>query len=105
MSDESTNQKIKEMNNAAKKAIIALIWDYGKEDIIAWRRLQMKAIADDLVFAAGTEDEQVKRASMILNGICPNCGGPLTHHHSSDVIRIVCKNKCLGWHILKEIEK
>jgi len=42
--------------------------------------------------------------------ICPNCGGPVMYYHSSykygdGITRNVCKKKCQGWKIIKEIDR
>jgi len=37
--------------------------------------------------------------------ICPNCKGPVIYYHGDGVTRIVCKNKCQGWKIIKEIDR
>ena len=40
---------------------------------------------------------------------CPDCGGEVIYYHPQKkevyrTTRIVCKNKCQGWKIIKEIE-
>lgn len=41
---------------------------------------------------------------------CPDCGGDVQYYHSSakygdGLTRIVCKKKCQGWKIIKEINR
>ena len=53
----------------------------------------------------------VMQAKIERGIICPNCGGPVMYYHSSHsshkygegITRIVCKEKCQGWKIIKEI--
>ena len=46
------------------------------------------------------------------NGLlcCPDCGGELIYYHSlfkygDGVTRIVCRKKCNGWKILREVDR
>ncbi len=41
---------------------------------------------------------------------CPDCNGELQYYHSSfkngdGITRVVCKNKCKGWKVIKEIDR
>lgn len=34
---------------------------------------------------------------------CPDCGGPVRSYHSPGITRLVCSEKCRGWHVIKTI--
>ncbi|MCK5237524.1 MAG: hypothetical protein KAR06_11125 [Deltaproteobacteria bacterium] len=36
---------------------------------------------------------------------CPNCGADVIWHHDTERTRAVCKKKCEGWKVIKEIDR
>jgi len=34
---------------------------------------------------------------------CSDCGGDVTYYHEPGVTRIICKQKCHGWKIIRRI--
>ena len=37
--------------------------------------------------------------------VCPDCGGKVRYYHDSECTRVVCRNKCNGWKIIKIISR
>ena len=39
--------------------------------------------------------------------VCPKCGSEVTWYHNKEdgISRAVCKEKCTGWEVLKEIDR
>ncbi len=36
---------------------------------------------------------------------CPDCGSKVKYYHEDGVTRLVCKVKCQGWKVIKEIDR
>ncbi len=34
---------------------------------------------------------------------CPDCGGPIRSYHGPGITRLVCSEKCRGWHVIETI--
>jgi len=95
----------KELDNAIKEAIFLLVRQIGAENNVAWIKQKMKCVADNLNCAAANEEEKAKRESMLQDEICPICGGSVKKYWDGERTRIVCADHCLGWHVLKEIDR
>jgi len=39
------------------------------------------------------------------NKKCPNCGAEVRYYHGTETTRVVCKEKCQGWKVIKEIDR
>ena len=37
--------------------------------------------------------------------ICPDCKCEVKYYHDSESTKVVCKNKCNGWKIIKELRR
>lgn len=35
--------------------------------------------------------------------VCPDCGGEVKYYHAPGITRVVCKNHCKGWKVIREI--
>lgn len=36
---------------------------------------------------------------------CPDCGSDVKYYHDTERTRIVCKQKCSGWKVIKTIDR
>ena len=36
--------------------------------------------------------------------VCPDCGGEVKYYHGSGITRVVCRNHCKGWKVIREID-